>query len=167
MDRAYRYTLWRSWQFDPMLSAHWEGITNEDKYLMVIGLNPSTADEEKNDPTIRRCINFAKSWGFGGLAMTNLFGFRATDPRDMKLARDPIGSENDHWLETVAKDPYCGMVLAAWGVHGSHGGRNISVETLITAHKPLYALKLNDDGSPGHPLYVAATTKPRIYKSNL
>ena len=78
--RKYRYALWRTW--------------DESKpYVMIIGLNPSTADENKNDPTITRCINFAKSWGYGGVCVTNLFAFRATVPSDMKTSNDPIGTE--------------------------------------------------------------------------
>ena len=65
---------------------------------MIIGLNPSTADEKENDPTIVRCINFAKSWGYGGVCVANLFAFRATLPIEMMASKDPIGKENDVWL---------------------------------------------------------------------
>lgn len=88
--RTYRYELWRTW--------------DESKpYAMFIGLNPSTADETEDDPTIRRCINFAKTWGYGGLCMTNLFAYRATQPEDMKRASDPIGNKNDETLILLAK----------------------------------------------------------------
>jgi hypothetical protein len=80
--RKYRYALWRTWD---------ESKPN----VMIIGLNPSTADENENDPTITRCINFAKSWGYGGVCVTNLFAYCATVPSDMKESNDPIGSEND------------------------------------------------------------------------
>lgn len=116
---------------------------------MVIGLNPSTADETKDDPTIRKCIGFAKIHGFEALCMTNLFAFRATDPRDMRKEPDPIGPENDARLSECAKD--AGMVLAAWGKHGEHMGRAAAVMSMFPN---LVCLGTNLDGSPRHPLYV-------------
>ena len=89
--RKYRYALWRMW--------------NEHMPIaMIIGLNPSTADQTRNDPTITRCINFASSWGYGGVCVTNLFGFRATAPTELKAHHDPIGKENDAWVHEMAKD---------------------------------------------------------------
>ena len=98
-DRNYRYTLWRRW-------------LDRRPSLMVIGLNPSTADETKDDPTVRRCICFARDWGFGALCMTNLFAFRATDPNLMKAAPEPIGDANNAALVLTAGQ--AGLVLAAW-----------------------------------------------------
>ena len=96
--RKYRYALWRSW--------------DESKpYVMIIGLNPSTADETKDDPTITRCINFAKSWGYGGVCVTNLFAYRATVPSDMKASNEPIGTENDAWLYKLARE--AAIIVAA------------------------------------------------------
>lgn len=80
-DRKYRYSLSRVWD-------------ESKNKVMFIGLNPSTADETEDDPTIRRCINFAKSWGYVGLEMTNLFAFRATAPKDMKNTKEPIETVN-------------------------------------------------------------------------
>ena len=89
--RKYRYALWRMW--------------DENKPLvMIIGLNPSTADETGNDPTITRCISFARSWGYGAVCVTNLFGFRATAPSQLKVYHDPIGKENDAWVHEMAKE---------------------------------------------------------------
>lgn len=140
--RKYRFALWRTW--------------DESKpYAMIIGLNPSTADETEDDPTIRRCINFAKSWGFGGLCMANLFAFRATDPNDMFTADDPIGSDNDEWLIKLAKD--AGIVVAAWGNDGVHLGRSKEVLQFIPS---LHYLKMNRTGEPAHPLYLKATSTP-------
>ena len=105
--RTYRYALWRVW--DESLDS-----------ILFIGLNPSTADESHNDPTISRCINFAKKWGYGGLCMANLFAYRATQPRIMMLADDPIGPDNDQILfDLVSK---ADIVVAAWGNHGSLWG---------------------------------------------
>ena len=163
--RQYRYALWREWpgptpQLFPdggaMISAR------SDSYLMVIGLNPSTADETRNDPTIRRCIAFAKRWGFGALCMTNLFAWRDTSPAAMKRAPDPRGDLNDYYLNAHAKD--AGMILAAWGKHGAHQGRAAYVRDLFgECGFPLHYLRLNGDGSPEHPLYVPADTVPTIY----
>ena len=91
--RKYRYALWRTWD---------ESKPN----VMIIGLNPSTADENENDPTITRCINFAKSWGYGGVCVTNLFAYCATVPSDMKASNDPIGSENDSWNKSDPVDEW-------------------------------------------------------------
>jgi hypothetical protein len=83
---------------------------------MFIGLNPSTADETIDDPTIRRCVIFAKDWGYGALCMTNLFAFRATDPAIMKAHPEPVGESNDGTLEELALSTV--VVVAAWGVGG-------------------------------------------------
>ena len=81
--------------------------------MLFVGLNPSTADETNDDPTIRRCIAFAREWGYARLHMANLFAFRATEPRDMMNASDPIGPENDKHLLTLANDSI--LTVAAWG----------------------------------------------------
>ena len=142
--RKYRYTLWRRWA---------EG----GSYLMVIGLNPSTADETNDDPTIRRCIDFAKRWGFNALCMTNLFAWRDTLPENMKKEISPIGPDNDLHLTTIGRD--AGMILAAWGKHGKHLDRGKRV-ALMVGHLYPRCLKKNQDGSPQHPLYVPAATQP-------
>lgn len=142
--RNYRYALWRRWDRGGPL-------------VMFIGLNPSTADETEDDPTIRRCIGFAKLWGAGGLCMTNLFAFRATNPRDMIDHLDPIGPENNFWLQEVAARS--GMIIAAWGAHGKHKGRDRDVLNIIPT---LYCLGTTKDGQPRHPLYIKADTKPII-----
>ena len=106
-DRIYRYALYRTW--------------DETKpRVMFIGLNPSTADESKDDPTIRRCKNYAFDWGYGGLIMANLFALRATKPKIMKEHALPIGRDNNYWLESLARDAE--IIIAAWGVNGSHLG---------------------------------------------
>jgi len=147
-DRMYRYTLWREWD-----------IFNPD-YAMFIGLNPSTADEIKNDPTVRRCIGFAKDWGYGALCMTNAFAYRATDPREIISCALPIGSENDKWLVKVAKD--AGIVIAAWGVNGSFLSRDKGVLKLL--HNSIYCLGKTKDGYPRHPLYVYQKVQPQVYE---
>ena len=139
--RKYRFALWRTW--------------DESKpYVMFVGLNPSTADETTNDPTLTRCINYAKSWGFG-VCMANIFAYRATKPIDMKAATDPIGAENNDWLVELSND--AGMVVAAWGNDGSYLGRSKQIEELLPN---LHCLKLNKSGEPAHPLYQKSDIEP-------
>ena len=140
--RKYRYSLWREW-------------LGGEGYAMFVALNPSVADEVQDDPTIRRCIAFAKAWGYSGLCMTNLFAFRATDPRDMKIAADPVGPDNDTHLLALSAD--AGVIVAAWGVHGVHKGRASAVCKLLPS---LHCLALTKEGHPKHPLYLRKTLVP-------
>ena len=141
--RQYRYILWRIWD-------------ESRPFVMFIGLNPSTANETENDPTINRCINYSKSWGYGGLYMANLFAFRATKPVDMKKAKDAaIGPDNDKWLVKIAKK--ADIVIAAWGNHGRYLNRS---ERVVKMLSNLYYLKLNQSGEPAHPLYLKADLNP-------
>jgi hypothetical protein len=159
--RQYRYTLWREWEEPEMglLGLLASGCFKPGGYLMVIVLNPSTADESRDDPTIRRCVGFAKEWGFQALCMTNLFAWRDTDPAKMKAAMFPVGGDNDMWLLNCASG--AGLILAAWGNHGSFLDRGKTVlADLRDAGRPVHALGRNQDGSPKHPLYVAASTEP-------
>lgn len=144
--RTWRYALWREW--DPARPR-----------VMLIGLNPSTADAKRNDPTIRRCIGFARSWGFGGLWVLNLFAFRATYPDDLKVATDPVGPNNDRWLRRVAKD--CPRVVACWGNDGAFLGRSARVRALLGGRSgKLEILRMNTSGEPAHPLYLPKTLRP-------
>ena len=145
-DRIYRYVLYRVWD-------------EAKPRVMFIGLNPSTADESVDDPTIRRCKRFADDWGYGGLIMTNLFALRATAPKVMLSHITPIGPKNDYWLETLARD--AGIIIAAWGTNGSHQGRDKMVLRFMpqTRH-----LGLTKAGMPRHPLYLKADTKPQIWR---
>ncbi|MDQ7048395.1 MAG: DUF1643 domain-containing protein [Enterobacterales bacterium] len=147
--RQYRYALWRTWDI-------------ELPKVMFIGLNPSTADETINDPTLIRCIGYAKSWGYGGVIMANLFAYRATEPHDMKKALDPIGTRNAYWLKRLAKES--ALVVAAWGNHGQFLQRSTAVKKLIC---DLHYLKLNKGGEPAHPLYQRLDIKPKNFKSTL
>lgn len=126
-----------------------------------IGLNPSTADEHESDPTVRRCINYAERWGHGRLIMLNLFAFRATDPKRMKIVPDPIGPDNDRTLIATAALAIQsgGIVVAAWGAHGGHLNRAAAVRTLLAPFS-LHYLTLTKAGEPGHPLYLKGDLKP-------
>lgn len=150
-DRVYRYTLWREWPLPLIESA-------QGGYVMFIGLNPSTADETKDDPTIRKCVHYAKAWGYGALCMTNLFAYRATDPRKMKKHPTPVGADNDKWLKESARK--AALIVAAWGRDGAHMKRDLAVEKLISN---LQCLGQNGDGTPKHPLYLSNSLKPVDY----
>jgi len=141
--RAYRYSLWRIWS-DVM------------PVVGFIGLNPSTADETVNDPTIRRCMRFAKDWGYGGLIMLNLFAFRSTDPKGLRTVDDPVGPENDGHLCTQSE--MCAKMIAAWGIHGAYLDRGAQVQQMLSGN--LWHLGLTKDGFPRHPLYLRADIEP-------
>lgn len=141
-DRLHRLCLSRSWE-------------RNKPSVAFIGLNPSTADENLDDPTIRRCVNFAQSWGAGTLFMVNLFSLYATDPNVMMNHRSPNIDENNKWLLEIARQSE--IVVAAWGNHGSHQSRDSDVmEKLGWVGVEAKCLGFNKDGSPKHPLYVPA-----------
>lgn len=150
-DRIYRYKLWRRWSEGPL--------------LMVVGLNPSTADETQDDPTVRRCIGYAKAWGYAGLMMTNAFAFRATNPKVMLFFPEPIlaWSQNLAIIERESRLVIreSGAVLAAWGNHGSHRIQSRCLrQRLHLCGGGVACLGLTKSGEPKHPLYLAANTKP-------
>ena len=118
-------------------------------------MNPSIADETIDDPTITRCINYAKAWGYGTLLMTNLFAFRSTYPKDIYLVDDPIGNENDNYiLECVAQSD---LVVACWGNNGMYMNRENIIKELVPN---LYCLKRNKNGTPHHPLRLPRNIRP-------
>jgi hypothetical protein len=144
-DRAYRYRLERWW--DPTL-----------RPAMFVGLNPSTANETEDDPTIRRCIRFAREWGLGGLVMLNLFALVSTDPSSLARAADPVGEANDMYLHAHARD--AGVVIAAWGAFPeAHGRAAAVVEAELLGEYAV--LGLTQQGHPRHPLYMRADCRPR------
>jgi len=163
--RKYRYTLWRDWDMD-LLTGCANDAKDLDSYAMFIGLNPSTADETKDDPTIRKCIGFSKRWGFAGLMMTNLFAFRATKPEDMKRAENPSGEDNQpHLLQCASA---AGIIVAAWGKNGSFLNQDLTVmQWLGGIGAQLHCLRTNGDGSPEHPLYVPYEVTPQLYGAKL
>jgi len=151
-DQKYRYYLYRQW--DPTLIR---------QTAVFVGLNPSTADANQDDPTIRRCVSFAKDWGYGSLAMVNLFAYRATDPSKLKTVDDPIGPENDMVIKWAAGYPF---VLAAWGSHGTLLKRDKKVMALLSDGL-VHCLGVTKKGQPKHPLYLARDTKPSIYRGSI
>jgi len=148
--RKWRYLLWRKWADGPVAN-----------FLM---LNPSTADEVKLDPSCTRARLYAERWGFGALVVTNLFGWRATDPDEMKEASDPVGNQNDESILQAARGAK--LVVCAWGNHGAHLGRSATVlSNLAKAQVELHMLRLNGNGEPAHPLYLPSALKPRRFPS--
>ncbi len=155
-DRKYRYTLRRD------VNTLGEGT------LAFVMLNPSTADEVNNDPTIRRCIDFARRWGFAHLEILNIFALRSTDPEALYDASDPVGVANDYHIATTVTN--CDKVVLAWGAHGLLNGRGSQVAALIAQHQQTYHLVLPNNatgltksGEPGHPLYLARDTPLAVY----
>lgn len=154
-DRLYRYSLTIRWSDEPL--------------TQFIGLNPSTADEVQDDPTIRRCKAFAKSIGSGGIIMTNLFAWRSTDPAALKTVPNPIGetgtfitvgnvefgNRNDFYLYVSAM--MCQVRIACWGVHGTLLYRAIKVKQFMPELK---CLKKTRGGHPSHPLYLRGDLRP-------
>ena len=149
----YRYVLWRKWD-ESLPFCAW------------IGLNPSTADESKDDPTIRRCIGFARAWCYGGIYMLNLFAYRATLPEHMKAAADPVGPENNPQLRHFHLLAH--VTIAAWGNHGAFMDRDVAVCALNALSKTLgermSCLRLTKGGHPSHPLYLPGDLKPIPFK---
>jgi len=142
MCRTWRYELRRIWD-------------DRKPFVLFICLNPSTADETKNDPTVTRCIKYAERWGYGGMVMANIFAFRATKPKVMKAFHAPIGPENDRYLKQLHS--MAGITICAWGNHGKFKNRGIEVYSFLRSP---YCLKTTGSGHPGHPLYLRADARP-------
>jgi hypothetical protein len=142
----YRYLLTRTWGEGP-------------KALFVM-LNPSTATEVQNDPTVERCERRARALGFGAFRVTNIFAFRATDPRVMRAVADPVGPGNDAAIQDSAL--WADTIVCAWGNHGLHLNRGAAViELLRSTGAPLSHLGLTGQGQPRHPLYVSYDQQPQ------
>lgn len=137
----YRYSLRRRWS---------AGAT-----VLFLMLNPSKADATVNDPTIVKDIGFAKRWGYGELAVGNLFGWRSTDPDELLLiGRDYIGPDNDVTLVELARG--ADRIICAWGSHKAATLPRVKcVLNRLNEHREkMFALKLTKSGAPWHPLYV-------------
>lgn len=142
---GYRYRLWRRWGDGPT--------------LLFVMLNPSTADEDANDPTVERCERRACSMKFGALEVVNIFSLRSTDPGALYDHPDPVGPENDRAIIAAATE--AGMIVCAWGTHGHHLDRGAAVrQALKELARPVHVLGVNGDGSPKHPLYVGYRATP-------
>ena len=143
-DEKHRYYLSRDWSNG-----------EKKKIISFVGLNPSTATEEKLDNTVRRCYNFAKMWGYNKMFMLNIFGFRSTDPKGLKKTEDPVGPLNDDRLKKICKKS--DLVIACWGTHGGFLDRGNHVINLL---ENLHYLRLSKGGFPWHPLYLPNKVRP-------
>ena len=127
---------------------------------MFVGLNPSTADENEDDPTVRRCIGFGRKWKYGGLILVNLFAYRATDPVGLLDADDPIGPANDKYILASARAT--GLIVVAWGTRGAVLDRDQHVLSLLPG---AHCLGITKEGRPKHPLYLAGNTRLRRFSA--
>ncbi len=144
----YRYALTRIWGTGPR--------------VLFVMLNPSTATEVQNDPTVERCERRARALGYGGFRVCNIFAWRDTDPRAMRAAADPVGPANDAAIRDGAL--WADAIVCAWGTHGAHLDRGRQVETLLRATgRTLTHLGLSKDGHPKHPLYIAYSQQPETW----
>ncbi len=143
----YRYLLTREWAPD------------QGRVLFVM-LNPSTATEVQNDPTVERCERRARALGYGAFRVCNIFAWRATDPRAVRAAADPVGPLNDKAIAESA--PWADRIICAWGTHGAHLERGPTVERLLRAQGvELWHLGLSKAGHPRHPLYLGYSVVPQ------
>ena len=144
--RDYRYALWRTWDASK-------------PQVLFIGLNPATADASQDDNTMRRCMVYARDWGFGSMAVGNLFAFRTTWPSELKKARDPVGKTNDRWLRRLSKEAE--MTVAMWGNDGSYLDRAAG---FIKAYPDLHCFRVTAQGQPHHTRGLPNGLQPRPYK---
>lgn len=143
--RTYRYALWRTWD-------------DARGKVLFIGLNPSTADEARDDHTIKRCLSYAQQWGYGGIMMGNLFAYCSPFPQEMRQYNEPIGPENDVWLQRLNQQ--ADIVVAMWGNAGTFGQRASAV-THMFPH--LLCLRLTRAGQPHHTRGLPDGIKPIPY----
>ncbi len=146
-DRLYRYELIRIWDVTKRIA-------------IFICLNPSTADETVDDPTLTRCIGYAMDWGYGGVVMLNIFACRATKQNDMMRKEYPIGPRNDEILKRYLDMDFT-LYLAGWGDGGRHLNRGVEVANIFK--DKLRCLNVNESGHPTHPLYLKKDLKPIPY----
>ncbi|MEM7644451.1 MAG: DUF1643 domain-containing protein [Pseudomonadota bacterium] len=148
----YRYDLVRTWD-------------DRATRINFVMLNPSTATELANDPTVERCERRARALGHGAFRVTNIFAYRATDPKDMRAHPDPVGGPaNDHAIAEAAR--WADTVVCAWGTHGAHLARGAAVAALLRdTGKPLATLGLSKDGHPKHPLYIGYAVQPMPWEA--
>ncbi|WDE09295.1 DUF1643 domain-containing protein [Thalassomonas viridans] len=146
--RRYRYQLGREW-------------SGGGKTCVFIGLNPSKADETRDDPTIRRCIRYAREWGYDRLVMVNLFAYRSTKPAWLARADNPVGEENNKYLLKVCRS--ADLLIAAWGNHGALHRRDQAVKQLLSEFV-IKCLKLTKLGHPAHPLFLPKSVKPVAFQ---
>ncbi|RKS78167.1 hypothetical protein BDK61_3820 [Haloarcula quadrata] len=149
-SREYRHRLWHVWDV-------------RKPTVAFIMLNPSTANENENDPTLRRCIGFAKDWGYGSIEVVNLFDLCATNPDDLRDHPNPVSDQNDEYLQKVSETAE--LVVAAWGANGTLYNRGLEVAKKLDVD--LYALDTTKDGHPSHPLYQPTDTELESWNAGM
>ena len=163
IESNYRYLLWREWN-------------SSGKSIVFVMLNPSRADATVNDRTITRCLQFARSWGYGRLEVVNLFAYRTSKPSLLKQALErtslcakpnsapvssPIGKDNYRYIkESVAR---CDLTILAWGNYGIWQQQDLMVFQLLKNYSPFYCLGVTKQGCPRHPLYLKSSTQPQMF----
>lgn len=151
-DGTRRFTLTRDWS---------SALADKRRVLWIM-LNPSTAGADQDDPTIRRCCGFARSWGYNGIVVVNLFSLVATNPRALDAEAPLMPPDEIRRIRLEMTTPRFGLLMAAWGSPVIRTGlrRNQVVEEALNAGRTIHCLGRNLDGSPRHPLYVRATQPP-------
>lgn len=170
----YRYLLWRTWSVnsagigrrESAVGGSYADAPNSPRFVQdgperaaraaFVLLNPSIADAERDDPTARRCCDFARRWSYGGLLVVNLFAYRATRPRDLRAAAEPVGPETDRYLQWAVEQ--ADLAIAAWGNGGAWQGRDRAVLACLRG-MPLYCFGCTQRGQPRHPLYLPRTAR--------
>lgn len=153
-SERYRYLLWRDF------------TGSDGRTLLMVMLNPNNADEVHNDPTIRRCIGFAKSWNFDRLEVVNLFAARAAKPEMLGKFREPVGPYNDDLIADRAEQAQ--QIILAWGNHGGLHDRDSAVVSILKKHTShLFCFGTTKTGMPRHPLYIRSQTRPCAFMSGL
>jgi len=162
---VYRYALWRWWTDD----------LKDQRFVNFVMLNPSTADGEKDDPTIKKCMSYADAWGFKRLAVTNLFALRSTDPTNIETGwsdvvkrkvDDPIGPQNDETIKSIAF--HATAIIGAWGNDGWLLDRPAAVKQLLRPYATkFYFLRMNGTGEPAHPLFLPSSLTPMLWEKRL
>jgi hypothetical protein len=145
-DRKYRYMLKRQW-----------GERN-DNFINFVLLNPSTANETIDDPTIKACIKFAQNLNYDGFYVTNLFALRTKSPKVLKRNRNPIGEQNNKYIKKYAHKSK--LVIVAWGNHGNLLNRDNEVLKILSRIQTPHCLTITQSGNPKHPLYINKEMKP-------
>ena len=145
----YRYSLTRIWD-------------DSAPRVLFVMLNPSTATEVQNDPTVERCERRARTLGYGSFCVCNIFAYRATDPKKMRAQADPVGPKNDTAITDAAT--WANDIVCAWGTHGAHMDRGADVEHMLRRQpKALTHLGLSIAGHPKHPLYIGYKVQPQLW----
>jgi hypothetical protein len=157
----FRYRLGRKWDIDSV-ARH---------LIHFVMLNPSTADADIDDPTIRKCMGFADRLGFNEIRVTNLYAYRATDPKDLARNGWQIGPDNDHWLSDVACDSHLTHgdepVVLAWGANArGHLRAKQVVQMMQSLGAHLFTLHTLGDGTPAHPLMLPYSCRLTPYSQS-